>query len=116
MTEHEQNDYNASRGLATVDNSREAPVDAHYELARMADDGCPHDGELPRRPFVGLRPSKQSARDRRPMYAALGTLLVEITRGVYVEARYAPELWSADPVKDVNGKLVGSIIELYIDR
>lgn len=57
------------------------------------------DVPAPRRPWLGLRrpaDDKRQQRDQRPMYAALGALLVEVAPGVYVEAGRRPVLWSAE--------------------
>lgn len=99
-------DTNMVGALATV-------VERH-ELDRMADDGCPQADYVPqpRRPFYGL---KTEARDRRKMYAALGTVLVEVVDGVYVEARLAPMLCAVDPVKDSSGRMVARVLEIMVD-
>lgn len=85
--------------------------DTTTQLARMVDDGCPHDDDRmledatddvltiiarARDERTTYNTPKSAARDRRPMYAALGSLLVEVAPGVYVESHRKPCLWRAE--------------------
>ena len=98
MSEHEQNEFNASRGLATVNEQTvEIPV--------------------PRRPFAGLRKTakQQKQEARMQAYPFCGTTVIEVAPGVYDEAGKQPLLLQTDPVKDANGRMVACVLEIMVD-